>query len=108
MSTALELESDPLGRILVATDFSETADLALSRAIEVAKRHGSEIALLHVMQPDLPILAAPEMVVLPPDYERLLRDASREGLAQAASRVRAEGVAVSEHLEVGRAATTIA
>lgn len=108
MSTALELESDPLACILVATDFSPTAGLALERALDIAKRHGSEIALLHVMQPELPTLAAPEMVVLPPDYERLLREACLEGLAESARRVKAAGVQVSEHLEVGRPAHTIA
>ena len=108
MSTAIELESDPLGRILVATDFSETADLALHRAIEIASRHGSEIALVHVMQPDLPVLATPEMLVVPPNYEGLLREASHEGLSQAAARVTAAGLSVSEHLEVGRAAASIA
>ena len=62
MSTVLKLESDPLARIVVATDFSETASLALDRAMDIATRHQSEIALVHVMQPELPPLAAPEMV----------------------------------------------
>ena len=102
MSIALELESDPLACIVVATDFSETASLALDRALDIAQRHQSEIALVHVMQPDLPMLAAPEMVVIPPNYEDLLRSACTEGLALAAQRVRAAGVTVTEHLELGR------
>jgi len=108
MSTALELESDPLSRIVVATDFSPTAGLALDRGLDIAKRHGSEIALLHVMQPELPTLAAPEMVVLPPDYEQVLRDACLEGLSEAAQQVKSAGVRVSEHLEIGRPAQAIA
>jgi nucleotide-binding universal stress UspA family protein len=107
MSTALELESDPLARILVATDFSETASLALDRALDIAQRHRSEIALLHVMQPDLPPLAAPEMVVVPPNYEEVLRAACLEGLEHTAMRVRAAGVAVTQHLEQGRPARSI-
>ncbi|MBW1883366.1 MAG: universal stress protein [Deltaproteobacteria bacterium] len=108
MSTALQLESDPLALIVVATDFSETATLALDRALDIAQRHRSEIALVHVMQPDLPPLAAPEMIVIPPNYEDLLRAACLEGLQHAADRVRAAGIAVSEHLEQGRPAASIA
>lgn len=107
MATAIELASDPLEIILVASDFSETASLALDRAIELALRHQSEIALVHVMQPDLPPLAAPEMIVVPPDYEDMLREACSEGLSHAAARVREAGVRVREILERGRAAKRI-
>jgi nucleotide-binding universal stress UspA family protein len=107
MATAIKLESDSLGIILVATDFSETATLALDRAIELAASHGSEVALVHVMQPDLPPLAAPEMIVVPPNFEEMLKEACNEGLARAASAVREAGVRVSTHLEQGRAAKRI-
>jgi nucleotide-binding universal stress UspA family protein len=107
MSNALELRSDPLRRILVATDFSETASLALDRALDLARAHGSEIALVHVMQPELPPLAAPEMVAIPPNYEEVLREACEEGLKQAAERVRDVGLVVTRHLEIGRAAQTV-
>jgi nucleotide-binding universal stress UspA family protein len=107
MSTVLKLESDPLARIVVATDFSETASLALDRAMDIATRHQSEIALVHVMQPELPPLAAPEMVVMPPNYEELIEEACLEGLRHAAARVREAGIPVSEHLERGRAAPRI-
>jgi nucleotide-binding universal stress UspA family protein len=107
MATAIELESDSLGIILVATDFSETAALALDRAIDIALRHESEIALVHVMQPDIPPLAAPEMIIVPPDYESMLREACLEGLERVAQRVRAAHVRVSQHLEQGRAAVRI-
>ena len=107
MSTVLKLEDDPLGRIVVATDFSETASLALERAIDIATRHQSEIALVHVMQPDLPALAAPEMVVIPPNYEQLIQEACLEGLRHAAARVQEASISVSEHLERGRAAPRI-
>lgn len=107
MSSMLELESDPLGLIVVATDFSETASLAIDRAIEIATRHRSEVALVHVMQPDMPPLAAPEMVVVPPNYDQLMQEASEEGLRHAAARVREARVVVSEHLARGRAAPRI-
>jgi nucleotide-binding universal stress UspA family protein len=107
MATVLKLESDPLARIVVATDFSDTASLALDRAMDIATRHQSEIALVHVMQPDVPPLAAPEMVVMPPNYEELIEEACLEGLQHAAARVREAGIPVSEHLERGRAAPRI-
>jgi nucleotide-binding universal stress UspA family protein len=107
MATAIKLESDSLGIIVVATDFSETASLALDRAIEFAVRHESEIALVHVMQPDIPPLAAPEMIVIPPNYEEMLRDACTEGLTKAAQRASQAGVRVSQYLEQGKAAKRI-
>jgi nucleotide-binding universal stress UspA family protein len=107
MATAINLERDALATILVATDFSETASLALDRAIELAIRHESEIALVHVMQPDIPPLAAPEMIIIPPNYEEMLRDACHDGLTKAARRAREAGIRVSEHLEHGTAAKRI-
>jgi nucleotide-binding universal stress UspA family protein len=107
MATALELASDPLETILVATDFSETAELTLDRALDIAVRHESEVVLLHVMQPELPIVATAEMIVVPPDYEKLLREASTEGLNHCADRVRQAGVRVREVLEVGNPARKI-
>ena len=101
MATAVDYASDPLGEIVVATDFSQTATLVIDRAIDLARRHESEIALLHVMQPDLPTLASPEMIVVPPDFADRLRAASNEALAQQAERIRAAGVRVTTHLEHG-------
>jgi nucleotide-binding universal stress UspA family protein len=107
VATAIELANDPLQTILVATDFSETAYLTLDRALDIAKLHESEIVLLHVMQPELPVAATAEMVVVPPDYEKLLREASMEGLTQCADRVREAGLRVREVLEIGPAARKI-
>lgn len=36
--------------ILVATDFSETADFAISRAIKIAKATGANLTIIHVIQ----------------------------------------------------------
>jgi nucleotide-binding universal stress UspA family protein len=101
MATAIDYASDPLGEIVVATDFSKTASLVIDRAIDLAHRHESEIALVHVMQPDLPTLASPEMIVVPADYADRLRDASCDALEQEALRIRAAGVPVTTHLEHG-------
>jgi nucleotide-binding universal stress UspA family protein len=108
MVTVPELVHDPLEVILVATDFSDTANLTLERALEIARGHGSEIILLHVMQAEMPTVVASEMIVVPPDYEGMLREASSQGLRSAGGRVRAAGVRVREVLEQGPPARTIA
>lgn len=101
MATAIDYATDPLAVIVVATDFSPTASQVLERALDLARRHESEIALVHVVQPDLPILASPEMIVVPADYESRLSEASSEALLREAERVRAAGIPVSTHLEHG-------
>lgn len=49
-------------RILAATDFSASADLALDLALALAKDLGAELILLHVTAP---------VMVLPPPFELL-------------------------------------
>jgi nucleotide-binding universal stress UspA family protein len=101
MATAIDYATDPLGEILVATDFSATASLVIERALDLARRHGSEIALVHVMQTDLPAFASAEMIVVPPDYADRLRSASSDALEAEAARIRAAGISVTTHLEHG-------
>lgn len=101
MATAIDYANDPLSEILVATDFSPTSALVLERAIDLARRHGSEIALVHVMQTELPAFASTEMLVVPSDYAERLRDASQEALEHEADRARAAGIVVTTHLEHG-------
>ena len=36
--------------ILVATDFSETSDFAISRAVEIAKTTKANLTMIHVVQ----------------------------------------------------------
>ena len=101
MATAIDYASDPLSEILVATDFSPTSVLVLARAIDLARRHGSELALVHVMQTELPAFASTEMIVVPSDYAERLREASQEALDHEAERARAAGIVVTTHLEHG-------
>ena len=108
MATAVDYASDPLSLILVATDFSKTAALVIERAVDLARRHGSEIALVHVMQPEIPALASPEMVVVPTDYADRLREASGDALEEEAQAIRAAGIQVTTHLEHGVPAQRIA
>jgi nucleotide-binding universal stress UspA family protein len=43
------LSHDPIRRILVATDFSENAGVALGWATRLANAHGASIEVLHVV-----------------------------------------------------------
>ena len=60
-----------LARILVATDFSPTSDMALDYAVSLAKRYGSQLYLAHVISGDAYPLTAPEVTVSMLDQQRL-------------------------------------
>ncbi len=49
-----------ISKILVATDFSDDAALALSHAEELARKFSAEIILLHVDQALTPVIISPE------------------------------------------------
>ena len=98
-----------IARILVATDFSETSELALDYARAMAERFGASIHLLHVLDepPELPTLGsdvfAAEMAALCTARHERARQRLRRLLTPA------EGARFSATGEVrtGRAAETI-
>jgi nucleotide-binding universal stress UspA family protein len=51
------MDSHPIKRIIVATDFSEGSDVAMERAIGLASALGASLDLVHVLDPAL--LTAP-------------------------------------------------
>ena len=55
----------PLGRILVPTDFSEKARMALSYGVTLAERFGATLHVLHVVE------AVVDMSPVPPQYDQL-------------------------------------
>ncbi|HKK51851.1 MAG TPA: universal stress protein [Myxococcota bacterium] len=80
--------------ILVPTDFSEDAAKALEMAVDLARRLGSRVVLLHAYSIELPF-SSPAMgggLILPEGYyvelrnhatlhvERLAKEASRDGI----------------------------
>jgi len=78
-------------RIVVPTDFSETADEALAMAMELAKPLGSQIAVIHVSAPVVVLPPPLELVSIPnvfPDVLRRMEDA----LEKRAGRVRDGGI----------------
>ena len=81
-----------LDKVLVPTDFSETAEHATAQAIELAARHGSRLELFHVVEPygEPP----PNMMAVVRDYlDKLERDAE-ETLASKAEAIRADDIDV--------------
>jgi nucleotide-binding universal stress UspA family protein len=92
--------------ILVATDFSSDADGALNAAIEVARRDGGRIELLHVFPSGSIVLPPPlDVLTLPPGKANLAF--IDEGLALRAARVRDVGVPVETHVRNGAPAQEI-
>ena len=93
-------------RILVATDFAESAERALACAVQLARRHGAELVLVHVYM-DLP--AYPEITAgqVEAIYEeqRAWIESALERRARAA---RGEGLLARAVLRTGRAAAMIA
>jgi len=91
-----------LDTILVATDFSETAGLALDRACELATKHAAKLVLVHVLaNPPIP-LAGPVPVLLPLDIEDQIRAVSHEKLEVLAQGVRDLGLETEVRLVTGR------
>jgi len=81
-----------LKKILVPTDFSETADHALAQAVELAAQHGSRLELLHIVEPygEPP----PSMMAVVRDYMDELEHDAEQTLAAKAEAIRADGIDV--------------
>jgi len=84
--------------ILVATDFSDTAQSALDWAIELAQPHGACIDLVHA----LPLLSrSADYLPSPPDMNAELNAAAVKRLDKTAARVRDRRIEVRTHLITG-------
>ena len=93
-------------RILVATDFAESAERALACAVQLARRHGTELVLVHVYMdlPAYPEITAGQVVAIY-EEQRAWIEAALERRARAA---RGEGLLARAVLRTGPAASTIA
>jgi len=96
-----------IGTIVVATDFSETARRALVRACELAKTHSARLVIVNSLTLDPLPLGGPELMVLPPDFETQVREASLKALSDWVEEARAKGVAAEAELETGSPADAI-
>ena len=101
-------------RVLHPTDFSKASSAALTRAIAEAKQNRSELLLVHVLAPVIPMAGAGEGYLAPSVYEQMSKSARAWAqkqmdrlLAKAkAARVRARGMLLEgvAHEQIARAA----
>jgi nucleotide-binding universal stress UspA family protein len=68
-------------RILVPTDFSESADDALNVAVEISKKYGATITLMHAYE--VPLYTYPGVPAVPADYWTPIRNAATHRLEAA-------------------------
>jgi universal stress protein A len=100
------MPDEPVRRIVVATDFSGTADRGLDVAIAMARALGAQLTIVHVTQASMVLPPPLELVptaTLFPGLQRRVQD----GLEARAVRVREAGVECetaelsgSAHLEI--------
>jgi len=94
-------------RVLCPTDFSEGSLQALSAARDIARKFGSEIALIHVLS-IMPVLAAdPTFVFENAEYERLLNEDAQKRLNDIVDELQREGITSRAFLGHGDAAGEI-
>jgi len=93
-------------RILVATDGSGEAELALTTAADLARSTDSELHVVHVGE--MPLVYDPERHAYRAVYEEHEREARRL-LKSQVERVKGAGATVTQaHLRMGRVDTTVA
>jgi nucleotide-binding universal stress UspA family protein len=93
--------------ILVAVDFSEDSDVAVTAAHELAKQYGSTLHVVHAFELVTP-LVSPYQVAVPDLYLVESRNAATKRLEEVVAKVRSEGVTVESHLTEAPAAPAIA
>jgi nucleotide-binding universal stress UspA family protein len=102
------------GRVLHPTDFSKASGPAFARAVAEARQNRSELLLIHVLAPVIPIGAGGEGYISPSVYDQMEKSARAWAqkqmdrlLAKAkTARVRARGMLMSgvAHEQIVRAA----
>lgn len=87
-------------RILLSTDFSETAACATEMAIMMAKTFNATLDVLHVMESEIPMISD-GMVYLPPNYFEELEKQAAEKLEDVIPREDRDKMAVTLALRSG-------
>ena len=96
-----------LRHLLVATDFSKSADLAIERAVELARAFEARLTICHVVTLEPIAPGSAELAVLPADFQERVVAASRDVLAGIVDRTRRQGVESDARIEVGPAAESV-
>lgn len=91
----------PFTRVLVGTDFSDHAARAVERAVDVARRYGASLQVVHVWE--LPLVLDGAAAGAELDWISLVEHAAREQLDAAVATLGDCGVAVTSALRCGAA-----
>jgi nucleotide-binding universal stress UspA family protein len=87
-------------KILVPTDFSAPAEIALDYAIELAQKLNASVHVLHVYE--VPAMLVPDAPgIITADTVTAIENASRTALDQLMQRKRANGRRIESHLKYG-------
>lgn len=78
-------------RIVHATDFSRASRPALALAVDLAKRHGAELMLLHVLVPPSPFVGSEVAAMTFEDLEARARSAAERRLSALVGLARKRG-----------------
>jgi nucleotide-binding universal stress UspA family protein len=84
--------------VLCASDFSETADLALEHAIALARRHDARMLIAHVVEP---IPLGPYPALMAPENELAIREMAVERAEEIAARIRGGGLVADVRVDTG-------
>ncbi len=92
--------------VLVATDFSESAQPALDAAITIAKTFDAQLHVVHAFQSPIPIVS-PYEVVVPDGFLEKARGATAANLRVVGEKISSEGLDATTHLTEVPAAPAI-
>lgn len=90
-------------RILVGTDFSSTAAVAVDWAVELARQQGAHIELIHAVTvpPSVPEYVSPSAIAPGPIFDEEVRRAALGRLEKEAASLRERGIEVDTWLALG-------
>jgi len=96
---------EPVKTILVATDFSACADVAVAWGAALARSHGAKLVLHHALSPPQGAPTFPGAAPFPPEIHEEYRNAAQVRLARTADAL--GGVDATTDIQVGPAVQTI-
>ena len=96
-------------RILVGTDFSPTAAVAVDWAVELARQQGARIELVHAVTvpPSVPEYVSPSAIAQAPVFDEEVRRAALGRLEKEAATLRERGIEVDVWLALGSPSAVI-
>lgn len=98
-------EQATLRTIVVATDFSENAGVALAWAEQLARQHHATLVLVHAFTAEPH--AAPEFVAWPQKHSDAIRSSIEQQLLRQTNTARASGVTADSELGLGAASDVV-